>query len=91
MHDWVTVKKLTEKQLHDLIANVTSKLDGVSDANEQTYALLQSQIDLFRAELEERMMIEELRNPPLPNPFNLTDDELSKAEIKNEAKDKKQI
>ena len=91
MHDWSTVKKLSDKQLQDLIANVSSKLEGVSEANEATYELLCQQIDLFRAELEERLMMEELRNPPLPSPYNLTDDDLSKQEQKtsNEAKDKK--
>jgi len=90
MHDWVSVKKLSDKQLQDLIANVSSKLDGVSENNEQTYSLLCDQIDLFRAELEERAMIQELKNPPLPNPFNLTDDELGRSEksISNETKDK---
>ena len=83
MHDFVTVKSLSDKQLHDLIANISSKLDGVSETNDNLYELLCSQIDLFRSELEERHALEELRNPPLSSPYNLTDDELSKNEAKN--------
>jgi hypothetical protein len=86
MHDAVTVKKLSEKQLQDLMLMVSAKLDGVSENNQETYELLLQQIDVFRTELIERQMLVDLRNEPLPT-MSLTRDELSEAEEKQIKKD----
>lgn len=87
MYDCVSVKKLSDRQIQDLMVSIGGKLDGASEA---TAEMLMWQQDILRQELEERQMMHDLKNAPLPS-MNLTRDALSDYEDnhKNETKNKK--
>ena len=88
MHDFITVKKLSDQQLQDLLQNIERKFGGTN--NPSVYELLMEQKDVILAEIRERQMMDSYRNPPFPA-MSLTIDELSEKERQQyETKDKKQ-
>lgn len=87
MHDFHTLKALTDSQLQDLMRNIDRKLGGVSPNNPGLYETLLQQKDLIAQEVQERQQIKTLLQTNL-KPINLTDDDLSRQEKENETQNK---
>lgn len=83
MLDFITVKKLSDTQLQDLMQNIERKIGGISPSNMGCFELMCQQKETIMNELQERQILEAYRHTQM-KPINLTEDELSRSESDKE-------
>ena len=86
MHDAISVTKLSDTQLQDLVQSIDRKMGGISPSNPYAFEIMMGQKDVIISEMQERQLSQQFRNQII-KPINLTDDDLSKQED-NESKDR---
>ncbi len=87
MHDFQTLRKLSDKELQDMLRTLENRISAASTlSNEQVLELLMYQKDIIISEMQERQMTS--KDALHPKPINLTTDSLSQSETEKENENK---